>query len=255
MRSLAISFTPAGLLFPYYVGCGYELQRLGVLQAETPLGGSSAGAIVAACLACGVPEKTVRVGLAALVDDVRGGTRLNVALRRQLEVFIQDDAPARAEQHGLTLGYFEMLPRPGRRLVSSWVDRDDLIDCICASSNWPFFFSRWPFVNCRGAWCLDGYFSVPRSRFGCPPLAGERTLAITALPRVSLSAFAEDDVIQPGERYEPALPVGESTWFNWALTPASDEQIDAMVELGRQHARRWAEREPRPRLREGSESV
>ena len=81
---LGICFSPAGLLFPYYVGAGYELQRLGILQPQTPLGGSSAGAIVAACLSCGVPEETVRLGLARLVDDVRAGTRLNVALRKQL---------------------------------------------------------------------------------------------------------------------------------------------------------------------------
>lgn len=243
---LGICFSPAGLLFPYYVGAGYELQRLGILQPQTPLGGSSAGAIVAACLACGVPEETVRLGLARLVDDVRAGTRLNVALRKQLETFMNDDSPVLAAKHGLTLGYFEVLPRPGPRLVRAWADRDDLIDCICASSNWPLFFSRWPFVRCRGAWCLDGFFSVPRSRFGCPVLSEgvTRTLAVTALPKVSLSAFPDEDIIQPGRAgYAPALPVDDSKWFNWALTPAADEQLDAMVELGRQHARVWASRE------------
>ena len=40
---LGIAFTPAGLLFPYYVGVGYELRELGVLTPSTPLGGSSAG--------------------------------------------------------------------------------------------------------------------------------------------------------------------------------------------------------------------
>ena len=96
---------------------------------------------------------------------------------------------------------------------------------------------------CRRALCLDGFFSVPRSRFGCPPLPGDRTLAVTALPKVGLSAFADEDLIQPGERYAPALPVESSSWFAWALEPATDEQLDAMVELGRQHARVWAERE------------
>ena len=95
---------------------------------------------------------------------------------------------------------------------------------------------------CRRAWVVDGYFSVPRSRFGCPPLAGERTLAVTALPKVQLTAFEDENLIQPGERYDPALPVSESQWFGWALKPATDEQIDEMVALGRQHAREWADR-------------
>ena len=44
MPPLGFSFTPGGLLFPYYVGAAYELQRLGLLTPNTPLGGSSAGA-------------------------------------------------------------------------------------------------------------------------------------------------------------------------------------------------------------------
>ena len=236
LAPIGIAFTPAGLLFPYYVGVGYELQRLGVLTPGTPLGGSSAGAIVAACLACQVPEETVLKGLATLVEDVRNGARLNVALRKQLELFLDEESLAAAQAQPLTIGYLEVLPRPGRRLVSSWHDKDDLIDCIGASCNWPLFFSRWPFVVCRGSWCLDGFFSVPRARFGCPPLNAERMLVVTALPRVSVPAFRADEPIQPGERYEPALPVDSSEWFSWALKPAADDEIRGMVSLGRQNA-------------------
>ena len=71
-------------------------------------------------------------------------------------------------------------------------------------------------------------------RFGCPPLPGAQTLAVTCLPRVSLSAFDAKNVIQPGAiRYVSEgleLPVADSQWFRWALEPAPDEQIDAMVD-------------------------
>ena len=246
---LAIAFTPGGLLFPFYVGVAYELRALRKLTPSTPLGGSSAGAIVATAVACGVSERRVRSGLADLVVDVRGGARLNVALRKQLELLLPDDAPARAEAHALSLGYFEVLPWPGRRIVTSWTSKADLIDVVCASCGWPLFFSRWPFVRCRRSWAIDGYFSVPRSRFGCPPLTGAQTLAVTCLPRISLSAFDAENVIQPGAlRYVSEgleLPVADSQWFRWALEPASDEQIDAMVDLGREHARCWARAQDR----------
>ena len=82
--SLGFTFTPGGLLFPYYVGVAYFLKEAGLITPTTPLGGSSAGSIVAAALACGVGQETVLEGLAALVDDVRGGERLNPALRKQV---------------------------------------------------------------------------------------------------------------------------------------------------------------------------
>ena len=229
---IAVAFTPAGLLFPYYVGVGYELRRLGMITPTTPLGGSSAGSIVAAALACGVSEGDVTAGLAALVDDVRAGTRLNVALRRQLSVLLPVEAASSAEAHALSIGYLEVLPRPGRRIVSSWTSRDDLIDVICASCNWPLFFSKWPLVFCRRSLALDGFFSVPRDRFGCPPLPAERTLAVTALPKVDLSAFGEAAIIRPDgwsdDETGLQMPVSASTWcasVSHPLPPAAGSGV------------------------------
>ena len=145
---------------------------------------------------------------------------------------------------------------------------------VCASCNWPFFFSRWPLVWCRGQLALDGFFSVPRSRFfGCPPLTGagglppERTVAVCCLPRVSLAAFAARDTIQPERRAEyrldaalrrsceerlltrcavDRLEVPEAQWFSWALEPATDAELAGMVRKGREHARAWLEADSRP---------
>lgn len=238
---LGLAFTPAGLLFPYYIGVGFRLRELGLLQPNTPLGGSSAGAIVAAALACGLTETEVRSGLNRLLEDVRDGQRLNAALRKQLEVILTEDAHETARAHGLSVGYLEVLPRPGRRIVSEWSSKADLIDTIAASCNWPLFFSRWPLVWCRNALCLDGFFAVSRARFGCPELDAERTLAITALPRVELPAFDGVDVIRPDGFTSAPLPLGNQEWFSYALAPAEDATIDEMVVLGRTHASIWAE--------------
>ena len=83
--SLAFAFSPAGLLFPYYVGVAFQLKELGIIKQSSPLGGSSAGSIVAAALACGVTERSVLAALQELLGEVRAGVGLNPALRKQLE--------------------------------------------------------------------------------------------------------------------------------------------------------------------------
>jgi hypothetical protein len=244
-KTLGFTFTPAGLLFPYYIGVGYKLRERGLLRRSSPLGGSSAGSIIAAALACELSESEVRRGLDALLAENRAGVRLNQALRRVLDSILAEDAHIIAQKHQLAIGYVAVLPWPRRHVVTEWTSKQDLIDVICASCNWPLFFSQWPLVWCRNSLCADGFFSVPRARFGCPPLEGAtRSVAVSALPSVSLrGAFDDADIIQPGgPRFvEAPLPLAASEWFSYALSPADDAVVDAMVSLGRTHAAMWAD--------------
>ena len=247
----AFAFSPGGLLFPYHVGVAYELLSLRQIQSTTPLGGSSAGAIVAAAVACGVGEFEVRQGLDELLIDVRSGIKLNPALRRQLDRLLPDNCAQLAFAHSLTICYTQIFPWPKRHVVTEWSSKQDLIDCIAASCNWPFFFSRWPLVWCRGGLAIDGFFAVPRERFGCPPLPGDFwTIAITPLPRVQLPAFQGLSLIQPGCRDETALPLSDASWFQYAMKPADDATVARMIDIGKEHARRWLDdvRSTPPRL-------
>jgi len=246
---LGFSFTPGGLLFPYYIGLAYELQRNGIITTTSPLAGSSAGSIVAGALACGVPEDEVIEALRRLADEYREGGSLNLALRKQLARMLPDDAAERVTaSRSLTICYQQILPWPKACLVESYKDKQDLIDVICASCCWPWFLSRWwPCVWVRGGLGLDGWFAVPRAQFGAPDLDGEaeRTLRLSALPRVSVSP-GSGGLIQPGQPVADApgaptyeLPMSDSNWFNWALRAAPEATLDEMRECGRRHAQMW----------------
>ena len=123
-------------MFPYYVGVAFALRDAGLISPHTPLGGSSAGAIVAAAVACGVDEPTVMSGLFSLANEVRRGTRLNWALRSTLEELLDEDMVSRAQAHGLCIAYQRVLPWPKSCIVTEWDSKADLIDTICASCNW-----------------------------------------------------------------------------------------------------------------------
>jgi hypothetical protein len=215
----------------------FALQDAGLITPSTPLGGSSAGSIVAAAIACDVPEATVLNGLSSLVADVRAGVGLRVAVRQQLLALLPDDAVARASGR-LTVCYQRVLPWPRSMLVSEWSSKEDLVDTICASCNWPFFFSRWPLVWVRNSLATDGFFALPRSRFGCPALLAERTLNVVCLPTV-WSQFADAELIQPGRGVIPPLPVEQNRWFRWALQAAADDELARIFRLGQEHAAAW----------------
>lgn len=233
LAPLGFTFSPGGLLFPYHVGVAYELQRASLLTPTTPVGGSSAGSIVAAAIACGVDEDAVSAALTRLVADVRGGARLNQALRAQLDWLLPAHAADLAQAHQLAIAYYSVLPRPQACVATEWASKADLADTIAASCNWPLYFSRWPLVWCRDTLAVDGVFAVPRERFGCPPIDAVRTVAVTCLPQVQLPAFGPADLIQPGSADFP-LPMAAADWFALALSPGSDLELALMRDLGRE---------------------
>lgn len=235
----AFAFGGGGLLFPYYVGAAYQLKNVGLLGRTTPLGGASAGSIAAALVAFDIEESVVRASMKRFLDRVRNGASLNAALRPELEKLVPDDFLERAQRHSLAIGYYEVFPQREAHIVTSWKSKEDFIQTVLASCNFPVYFSRWPFVKCRNSWAIDGLFAVEKERFGCPPLPGLRTVAVVA-PKPDTN-FDASDIIQPGQ---PGLEfpngVDDGTWLMWMLSPAPDDKIDEIIEIGKTHARKWA---------------
>ncbi|KAH0487166.1 MAG: hypothetical protein KVP17_003608 [Porospora cf. gigantea B] len=202
--STGFSFSPAGLLLPYHLGVACYLQEVGVLTDEVPIAGASAGALCTVLAGCGL--ELASVGMYAIYEVERNIEKLGAAgrlidvLRNQFMDIIEDehiaaynDRPAPA-----TVSYTSILPYPRGRFVSRFKNEEDLLDCLCASCNIPFYFASWPTVRCRGRAAVDGYFAVPRKYFGCPPTGAAKDIFVLPFPatRVKLK-HAVGDAISP----------------------------------------------------------
>lgn len=121
--------------------------------------------------------------------------------------------------------------------MTTWESKEDLIETILGSCNFPVLFSKWPLVKCRNAWAIDGWCSVP---FGIPPLPARRTIAVLGLPQVQPD-FDASDIIQPGRRgMELPDDISSSQLPEWVMSPAPDEKIHELIAMGHRHARAWA---------------
>eukprot|EP00253_Pinus_taeda_P001235 PITA_01235 len=90
ITSPGFSFSAAGLLFPYHLGVAQCLIERGYITENTPLAGSSAGAIVCAVIASGESMKEALRATKVLAEDCRSkGTafRLGVIILIFLEFY------------------------------------------------------------------------------------------------------------------------------------------------------------------------
>ena len=177
---LGFSFSPGGLLLPYHLGVMDSLQQAGYLDDATPLAGSSAGAIAVACHACGLDSASVLDATIALSDEcaAAGGARgrLIPALRRQMQRLIGPEQLERLQNRPGTVGiaYKELFPLQRPVVQTKFTSVDDLMDAVSFSSTFPFFSDKWPVaLDTRQSFprvVVDGFFTVPRERLGCPDL-------------------------------------------------------------------------------------
>ena len=244
IMKLGFTLSPGGLLLPYHVGALEALQYNGFLTDETPLAGSSAGAIAVAAHAAGVPHKHIVEATIGVSNQCRGiGARGNLlrCLKDELSQRIQDNEFERLQQRpGLTgIAYREVLPRYRDVLQTEFDSRDDLIQAVLSSSHFPFFATNWPVLWDRvgNRLVVDGYFTVPRERFGCPELDVERTVAISVFPKDRIRLTAVEDCISPPEDSD----LGRL--FALATESSSAEDLWRLYEMGWENAESWCRSE------------
>lgn len=269
------SLSPGGLLFPYHIGVLTALEHLGALEDASPIAGSSAGAIAVCSHGARVkPEvaldATIRM---AETCDTMGGARGNLLplLQHELETILPEDSHLTINnREGLVgMAYYEIFPKRRPVLATNFDSKDDLINAVCNSSAFPFFSSNWPCRISKSSsssksllprLAMDGYFTVPRDRFGCPDFGQllvnnnddpdsapqqpqksipQRTVTVSVFPHdsINLTASEKQDRISPLPSEDTAQQFGEL--IQWATQTTNKQDYHKMYENGWEDAERW----------------
>lgn len=219
---------------------------LGLITPSTPLAGASAGSLIAACVASGMPPAEVEGACLALAADCRaGGTRgrLGLVLRDFLEEHLPEDAhlSARDRVHVAVTPVTSRGPRA--LLVSDFGSRDDLIAALLTSCHIPLWMDGSLTTTFRGDAALDGGLTA---FLPLPP--GCHGVGVCCFPSIATlgGRLGPGNLISP-DAYEPAEDGGESTDFlslpqlvNYAFNPAPDTVLKALAVRGDADARAWA---------------
>ena len=161
----------------YHLGVSAELRNLNILQPTTTVSGASGGALAAvlAALDGKVADADSLSACTYIAERCRSEGTLGV-LRLALDQCLLDllpkdvhvqlnTRPARAVVAYTQLAGVRSIPH----IIDSFHDKEDLIDCLRASCNIPFYFAAPSLtVPVRGHSAIDGFFASERSRFGCP---------------------------------------------------------------------------------------
>jgi hypothetical protein len=261
---IGFSLSPGGLLLPYHLGALDALVFRNVLTDESPLAGSSAGAIAVGIHGCGIRselalESTIEISeICQSMGGARG--RLLPLLREKLKADIGQEELDRINQRPGAIGiaYKQVFPVTRAYLQTEFDGQDDLIKAICFSSMFPFFATNLPcaidFATGYPRLMVDGFFTVPRDRFGCPDFAAsgidvDRTVTITPFPqaKIGLDASSPEDCISPLVEERDGDGAGQmSTLFRLATQASSRAELVAIYESGWADAERWCRAQQPP---------
>eukprot|EP00898_Chlorokybus_atmophyticus_P004363 jgi/Chlat1/4928/Chrsp31S04845 len=234
---LGFSFSAAGLLFPYHLGVVACLEDHGFMLDNTPLAGSSAGALVCGTVAAGIGVKRGMDMTKVLAADCRAnGTRhrLGAVLRRVLEDVLPENA------HELVAGRIrvavtDVFYTPRGVLLSHFNSRQDLIDALVTSCHIPSYLAPQFFTLFRGRYCVDGAVTA-----FMPDTTGQRTIRVSPFPASQMRM--SNVQISPDNNPQIArVPVLEL--LQYALVPPEDAMLDKFHDDGYQDALVWVKAE------------
>lgn len=237
ITSPGFSFSAAGLLFPYHLGVAQCLIERGYITENTPLSGSSAGAIVCAVIASGESMKEALRATKVLAEDCRSkGTafRLGGVLRGVLEKFLPDDVHIKASGR-IRVAITQVFRSPRALLVDQFDSKEDLINAVFTSSFIPGYLAPRPVTIFRNRICIDGGLTL-----FMPPTCADNTIRVCAfsLSRLGLQGIGISPDCNPENR------ASARQLLNWALEPADDDILDELFDVGYRDASVWTEKNP-----------
>jgi len=208
---------------------------------------------------CGVPalktvDATIRVS-DRTADQGGAQGRLLAALDEQMEGLIDEEKFQNLVDRPAPTGvcYRKLFPQQESILKTTFESREELFRATGHSCMFPFFSSFWP---CRldtsnGGLLpdvvVDGFFAVPRERFGCPDFgeldeaqrseAPDRVVTISPFPheKMRITCSTKEDSISPTLRDENDL----GNLFRIATECSSASDFIALYERGLRDGEDW----------------
>lgn len=218
----------------------YQLGALECLHHHTPkliqnasVAGASAGALLAACVVCGVPLGTVKSSFIETAIAAQhwalGPFNPNFKIEDYLKLGLEALPPdAHLQANGRLFVSVTKVKDLRNEIVSNWESREDLVQCLLCSCFLPVFSgARFPVF--RGEKCIDGGFT--------------NNLPIVHNPSITISPFEGIVDICPKSmsnkpRYvkvaneELALTVSNMSRFVRALFPPTAEGLENLYHAG-----------------------
>jgi hypothetical protein len=266
---VGFALSPGGLLLPYHLGVLDTLQQKGrLVKEENPVAGSSAGAIATMAYGCGIALPKILEATISVSDTCEqlGGARgrLLPLLEEQMEALVGEEEFCQLQEcqvGSIGIAYTQVFPRYQAFLQTDFDSRQELFQAVSWSCMFPFFATNWPCQldtsskNGIGIRLMvDGFFSVPRDRLGCPDFGEEvdRTIGVSVFPKemVKLEAFDSDDCISPSLDDDSN---GENL-LRLATQASSREELTQVFEAGQRDADKWCGEELR-RERKGEQEA
>jgi hypothetical protein len=267
---VGFSLSPGGLLLPYHMGVLHQLQQEHVIDSSTPVAGSSAGSIATMAHGCGIHPYQVLEGTVDISETCqrkygRAHGKLLQQLEHHMERLVGPSEFDHLQQHSnIGIAYTQVFPRQQSYLQTSFASREDLFRAVSYSCMFPFYTTEGPWLmdttvdssrQLLPRFMMDGVFSVPWDRFGCPILEGmnvDRTVAISVLPQHVLKwcangmgSFNKEDCISPsvgGDESNHDLMIH---LMRMAVFPSSRQELTQLFDLGGRDAEVWCRKEER----------
>jgi hypothetical protein len=226
-----VCLSGSGWLFPFHIGALRQWMRMGLIKEGTRFIGASGGAMVAAAFASKVKdEKITELALEICAQARKYGLwRMGSIIEAALDEHLPEDAIA-VTRGRLQVAVMRIWPRPSRHpeLCSQFQERDELINCIMASSHIPFYLEPALSRRFRDGQYIDG--GIIDVMPPCPDQGfGLKSFPVNGLPACS----ARLDI----HREALAAPAVGSVPARWSwLPPPTDRDVLELMALGEKEA-------------------
>lgn len=239
-KSLGFGFSAAGLLFPYHLGVVKFLSENHIIAPGAPMAGASAGSLIAACYNAGIKVEVITELFLLLANDLRTGgafRRMGPCLQALLEEHLPEDAHLRCSGN-THVAITAAFPYARGQVISEFESKADLIQCLLTSCHIPMYFAGSFSRTFRGRLCYDGgvtnFIPVP------PPQApSSYATRVCCFPSKTMGKLVNIH-ISPDTFDDEWADVSMSEMFGWALSPATVEVYDRVLEKGELDASAWA---------------